>query len=252
MRSIDTKRECLLASDGVHIGYILLVAQSGPSRDATEAVLQAAGLAVACSIVEEVFLALDLMPPKLVLFDDGDEGDRAAALKRLRGHPALQGVPVVVLSKESGIDSFGSAITGGAAAYLVKPVHDEALISVARRLCGWTGRGDETEKRRRLRRPLLMQVEVESRSDKRQLHGEIVDASSGGCRVELAEALPKGAIIRIVLCAPDELTYLALGGEVRWQRALENGKFAHGVRFTGTTALLAARVLGFTAAGGTP
>ena len=97
-----------------------------------------------------------------------------------------------------------------------------------------------------------MKVEVEARSDKRRLSGEIVDASSGGCRIELAEALPKGEIVRIVLCAPDALTYLALGGAVRWHSAVEGGRAAHGVRFTGTTALLAARVLGFTAAGGTP
>ncbi len=241
-----------MPGDAAHIGYILIVGQGSESRDATEAVLLAAGLAVASTTVEETFLALDLMPPKLVLFDDTDERDRGGALKRLRGHPALQGVPVVVLSRESDIDSFGSAITGGAAAYLIKPIHDEALTSVARRLCGWTGRGDETEKRRRLRRPLLMKVEVEARSDKRHLPGEIVDASSGGCRIELAEALPKGEIVRIVLCAPDALTYLALGGEVRWHSTLGGGKTAHGVRFTGTTALLAARVLGFTAASGTP
>jgi CheY-like chemotaxis protein len=235
-----------------HIGYILVVGHASASREATEAVLQGAGLAVAATTAEEAFLALDLMPPKLVLFDDAHEADRRGTLKRLRGHPALQGVPVVVLSQESDIDSFGSAITGGAAAYLIKPIHDEALISVARRLCGWTGRGDETEKRRRLRRPLLMKVEVESRSDKRQLRGEIVDASSGGCRIEMEEELPKGAIVRIVLCAPDAVTYLALGGEVRWHSRLGDGRVAHGVRFTGTTALLAAKVLGFTAASGTP
>ena len=74
--------------------------------------------------------------------------------------------------------------------------------------------------------------------------GQIVDVSGGGCRVELREPLEKGDLVRVVLHGAEDTTHLTLGAEVRWHRTTPDGVTVAGLRFTGTTALLASKVLG--------
>jgi CheY-like chemotaxis protein len=172
------------------------------------------------------------------------------ALRRLRGHPALQGVPIALLAYDADIDSYSDAITKGAAAYLVKPADPDEVLSVARKLCGWMGASDRTEKRRRLRRPLLMKVEIDIRSRKLKVPGQILDVSGQGCRIELAEALATGEMVRVVLQGHEGSTHVTLGAEVRWQQKAEDGGlYEAGLKFTGTTALLAGKILGFVSSG---
>jgi len=167
----------------------------------------------------------DIQPPCLVILDHaGSRRERLASLKRLQALPALVGVPVVLLSRDSDIDSYSEAITAGVAAYLQRPVKAEDLLDVAKRLSGWTGSSEGTERRRRLRRPLLM-------------------------RVEVGQKVPKGELIRVILNAQDASTHVALGGEVRWNAPTSPGFHQIGVRFTGTTALLAGKLLGFVSTG---
>jgi len=167
----------------------------------------------------------------------------------LRAHPPLAGVPIVVLAYDADIDSFSACITGGAAAYLVKPVAAEEIVGVAHKISGWLRTADRTEKRRRIRRPLLLRVDVELRAKGRSVPGQIVDVSGGGCRVELEEDVAIGDSVRLTLYGVEGSTDLSLGAEVRWHRLAPGGKHVAGMKFTGTAAVIAGRLLGGTLPG---
>lgn len=225
--------------------YTLVVGNDTPDRAWLEGILMRGGLEVAaCSEVELLGMA-DIVPPQLVILDDASaREERMASFANLRAHPPLAGVPVVVLAYDADIDSFSAAITRGAAAYLVKPVPAEEVVHVAHKVSGWLSSSDRTEKRRRLRRPLLLRVDVEVRARKLTVPGQIVDVSGTGCRVELKEPLEKGEAVRITLYGLEGSTNLTLGGEVRWHRQAPDGTHVIGAKFTGTAAVLASRMLG--------
>jgi response regulator RpfG family c-di-GMP phosphodiesterase len=185
----------------------------------------------------------------VILDPPGSRAERRASLKRLQRIPALVGVPVVLLSADGDIDSYSEAITAGVAAYLQRPVKAEDLLDVTKRLSGWTSSLEGTERRRRLRRPLLMRVEVVIRSSKVRLTGQMLDVSASGCRVEVDQKVAKGELVRVILNAQDATTHVALGGEVRWNAPAASGLHQIGVRFTGTTAMLAGKLLGFVSTG---
>jgi CheY-like chemotaxis protein len=230
------------------------VGPDGPDRDFIVQVLAAAGLELAAATEAEIHAVDDWVPPALVVLDDppGRGKDaRQTALGALRRHPSLIGVPVLIVSQQTDIDSFTGAITGGAAAYLPKPPDAEELAEAARRLSGWKAVTADSERRRRIRRPLLMRVTVEIRSQKRKIPGQMVDAAGGGCQVEVAEEIKAGELVRIVLHSHEDSTHVALGCEVRWHRVNPDGRHAVGLKFTGTTALLAGKLLGFASTGTT-
>ena len=232
--------------------YTLVVGADGPDRAFLEGVLLQSGLEVAASTEEA--LTPDVVPPALVLLDDsGGRGERMEVFRRLRQHPALRGVPVAVLAYDADIDSYSDAITKGASAYLVKPVNPDELVEVARKITGWMSEGDRTEKRRRLRRALLMKVDVEIRSSKLKVPGQIIDVSGGGCRIELKQSLEVGEHLRVELHGHESTTHVTLGGDVRWHRPSTDDPELHvcGLKFTGTTALLAGKILGFVSTGTT-
>ncbi len=223
-----------------------MVGPPGEDRHAAAAVLGVAGLEVAEMTEAELQAAPDLVPPGVVVFDDSrGHAARDASQARLRAHPALQGVPLVVLGYDGDIDSYAGAITHGAAAYLPKPFDHSELAEAGRRLSGWKGRGENTEKRRRLRRPLLMKIDVEIRRDKRRIPGRLLDASATGCRVEVAEEMAAGDQVRVTLHSHEDSTHVALGAEVRWHVEGAAGAHELGLKFTGSTAALAGQLLGF-------
>jgi response regulator RpfG family c-di-GMP phosphodiesterase len=225
--------------------YTLVVGNDTPDRAWVEGILMRGGLEVAaCSEVELLGMP-DIVPPQLIILDDASaREERMASFANLRAHPPLVGVPVVVLAYDADIDSFSAAITRGAAAYLVKPVPAEEVVAVAHKVSGWLSSSDRTEKRRRLRRRLLLRVDVEVRARKLTVPGQIVDVSGTGCRVELKEPLEKGEAVRITLYGLEGSTNLTLGGEVRWHRQAPDGTHVIGAKFTGTAAVLASRMLG--------
>jgi response regulator RpfG family c-di-GMP phosphodiesterase len=226
--------------------YTLIVGDDGIDRAWIEGTLMRGGLEVAASTHQDLANMPDIVPPHLAVLDDSsNREERMANFRSLRLHPALAGVPVVVLAYDGDIESFSEAISKGAAAYLVKPVNAEELVAVAHKLSGWLSSSDRTEKRRRLRRPLVMKVEVDLRARKIRVPGQIIDVSGGGCRVELAEKIDKGDLVRVILHGTDDSTHMALGAEVRWVGQASDGTWVGGLRFTGTTALLASKVLGF-------
>ena len=99
--------------------------------------------------------------------------------------------------------------------------------------------------------PALSEVLNEIRARKIRVPGHLIDVSSSGCRVELAEPVEKGGLLRVILHGTDDSTHMALGAEVRWAFQAADGTWVAGLRFTGTTALLASKVLGFVPTGQT-
>ncbi len=234
-------------SEGTGTGYqyTLVVGPDGPDRAWLEAILMRGGLEVAACTEAELLAMPDVVPPRLVILDDtSSHRERMASFANVRAHLPLAGVPIVIIAYDADIDSFSTAITRGAAAYLVKPAPAEEVVAVAHKVSGWLRSTDLTEKRRRLRRPLLLRVDVLARDRDRTVPGQIVDVSGSGCRVELGEPFTKGERVRITLYGLEGSTNLALGGEVRWHRATEGGGHTMGVKFTGTGAVLAGRMLG--------
>jgi CheY-like chemotaxis protein len=226
--------------------YTLVVGADTPDRAWIEDTLMRGGLEVAAATHEVLANMPDIVPPHLAVLDDAsNRAERMANFRSLRAHSALAGVPVVMLAYDADIESFSEAINKGAAAYLTKPVSAEELVGVAHKLSGWLRSSDRTEKRRRLRRPLVMKVEVDIRARKVRVPGQIIDVSGGGCRVEIGEPVEKGDLLRVILHGADDSTHMALGAEVRWALQDANGTWVAGLRFTGTTALLASKVLGF-------
>lgn len=225
--------------------YTLVVGPDSADRAWLESVLMRGGLEVAACTEAELLAMHDVVPPHLVVLDDSSRREeRMATFANLRAHGPLAGVPIVVLAYDADIDSFSAAITRGAAAYLVKPVAAEEVVAVAHKISGWLCSSDRTEKRRRLRRPLLMRVDVEVAGREGRTPGQIVDVSGSGCRVETTQPLARGDAVRLTLYGVEGSTDLSLAAEVRWQRRAPDGTDVAGVKFTGTAAVLAGRLLG--------
>jgi CheY-like chemotaxis protein len=232
--------------------YTLVVGPDSRDRAWIEGTLMRGGLEVAASTEAELLAEPDIVPPHLLVLDDASPYPQLIeTFRRLRSHPAFGGVPFIILSYDAGIETFSDAISKGAAAYLLKPVSPEQLVSVAHKISGWLSSSDRTEKRRRRRRPLVLRVDIDIRARRIRVPGQTLDVSSSGCRVELREPLTVGDLVRVILHGPSETTHLALGAEVRRHRVLEDGTHVAGLKFTGTTALLAAKLLGFVHSGAT-
>jgi ActR/RegA family two-component response regulator len=225
--------------------YTLVIGPDSPDRAWLESVLMRGGLEVAACSEAELLGMADVVPPTLVMLDDsGSREQRMASYANLRSHGPLAGVPVVVLAYDADIDSFSTAITRGAAAYLVKPVAAEEIVAVAHKISGWLRSTDRTEKRRRLRRPLILRIDVTIDGLEGVFPGQIVDVSGSGCRIELKRRLEKGDNVRLTLYGVEGSTDLKLAAEVRWQRPAADGTQVAGVKFTGTAVVLAGRLLG--------
>lgn len=225
--------------------YTLVVGQDSPDRAWLESVLMRGGLEVAACTEAELLAMPDIVPPQIVILDDSaSREERMASFANLRAHGPLAGVPIVVLAYDADIDSFSTAITRGASAYLVKPVAAEEIVAVAHKISGWLRSSDRTEKRRRLRRPLLLRVDVDIAGRDGTFPGQIIDVSGSGCRIELKQPLEKGNTVRLTLYGVEGSIDLSLSAEVRWQRRAPDGTQVAGVKFTGTAAVLAGRLLG--------
>ncbi len=170
---------------------------------------------------------------------------RGGKQERLQTHPKTCGTPVAVLADDGDIDSFSGAITKGAAAFLVQPADPFDMADVMRRLSRWDTQWARTEKRRRVRRPILIRVSLEVRERAFRTPGLMVDVSSTGCRVEVTDPAHRGEEASLTLHAYDKTTGIALGGTVvRWERPAENGLHTVALRFSGGAAMMAARLLG--------
>ena len=176
---------------------------------------------MAAATEAEILAGRDLVPPSsLVLDDQGSRDERKATQARLQAHPALQGVPLLILAYDTDIDSYTGAITKGAAAYLVKPVGPDELadrrpaalgLEAPRRPHGEAAARAPAPAHEGRRRPAARKVRVP---------GQLLDASGSGCRVELEEEVAAGELVRIILHGHEDSTHVALGAEVRWHASL--------------------------------
>jgi hypothetical protein len=182
-----------------------------------------------------------------------DSPARRSALTSGSGMPkhCALNAPYIVMSDDDSVESFGSAIAGGAAAYLAQPVGVKELLMAARRLIAPLPSSPGVERRRRARRSLLIAIEVDARATGRHMEGWMLDVSGSGCRLEVPEPIPTGMCVRIVLHAGAHATEIALSAEVRWSRRIDSCRYYLGIRFTGTSALLAAKMLGAVPSGQT-
>jgi CheY-like chemotaxis protein len=193
----------------------------GRTRSAVEAALRAAGLQPVA----------DHPSPDLTV------------LIETAARPPWPPPPVIVVSSRTDIDSFTNAITSGASAYLAAPVDAAALAEAARRLSRWKPGPTAVNTRRWPRRPLLLDVHVESRG--RRFRGHLVEVSGSGCRLETTEKVKRGEPLTIVPHALGASTGIALGATVTRTRAEEGGRVCTvAVRFNPTSALLAPRIFG--------
>ncbi|PYQ19842.1 MAG: hypothetical protein DMF81_20580, partial [Acidobacteria bacterium] len=204
----------------------LLVGPGGPQRERISELLREAGLEVTVLSESDALARRELPPARLlVLAHRGSRTDREAAQVRLLSHPALHGVPLLVVGPETDVESYGGALARGAAAYVSSDagpgeLHDLALRLVRaadRRTASLAGRPARPE-RRRTRRPLLLKVEVEDRRGGARLAGHIVDVGLSGCRLELGTSLARGTPVGLQLHAYRESTGIVLAGSVRWTR----------------------------------
>jgi CheY-like chemotaxis protein len=235
--------------------YTLVVGEDTKERAWLEGILIRGGLEVAACSEAELLATPDLVPPQLVLLEDSRSGGndpegpqraqraRLSSFDRIRAQPALAGVPVVMLAPDADIESYSAVIERGAAAYLVKPAAAEEVVRIAHKISGWLSSNDRTERRRRLRRPLVMQVDAEL-AGRAPVPGQIVDVSSGGCRVELPAPVTEGEAAKLTVRGLESPSVAALSAEVRWRRETQGGAQLVGMRFTGTSAAFAGRLLG--------
>ena len=89
-----------------------------------------------------------------------------------------------------------------------------------------------------------------SKISARCLLGGNLPVSGSGCRIELKHPLEKGQSVRLTLYGVEGSTDLTLGAEVRWARPAHDGTQVAGLKFIGTAAVLAGRLLGTVSAGG--
>lgn len=233
------------AADAVVVGPV------GSERDRLVEALGGAGLSVHVLTEAEALGHRQLTLPRLVvLARGGPRAEREATQVRLLSHPALHGAPLLVVAPETDVDSYGGALARGAAAYVSADTGPAEVRDLALRLVRagdrrWDAetRSDSVE-RRGQRRPLLLKVEVEDRARNTRLAGHIVDVGLSGCRLELADALPKGTPVGLQLLAYRETTGIMLAGSVRWTRPGDGGMHLVAVRFNGTSAVMARRLFG--------
>jgi two-component system chemotaxis response regulator CheY len=74
--------------------------------------------------------------PKLFILDYNMAGmDGLALVRRLRGWPGHRFTPILILSREGGLDLRDEARSSGASGWLVKPIASGALMKVIRQIC---------------------------------------------------------------------------------------------------------------------
>jgi hypothetical protein len=234
-----------MAEDAVDAPLALVIGRAGEDRPLIEQALRDAALLVSSTSFEDAMGGRGLGSPRLVVLDDGSaQVERETLQMRLLSHPQMHGAPLLVISDECTVESFSGAISKGAAAYVTRPLDPSDLTNAAVRLATWPRGMAGRNGRLRARRPLLLDVDFEVEGQVGRARGLILDVSSGGCRMELPHAVPRGATLSFVPRACERSTEIRLSGRVRWYRRTEDGHHLAAIRFAGAGGMLAGQILG--------
>jgi DNA-binding response OmpR family regulator len=225
--------------------YVLVIGSDGPNRLWIETTLLQTGFVVACTEPSTMRAQKAIRSPRLIVLEE-TTASRASrtdlqSLARIR---PLERVPWIIVSEDRSISSFGNALANGAAAYLTFPLTVRDFLDVVRRLSADAATIPAMERRRLPRRLLVIAIDVETRSGSQQQSGWMLDVSGSGCRIELPEAVLTNEGLRIMLRVGGQPSALALSADVKWQTPMEPKRLVLGLRFTGTSALLASKILG--------
>jgi two-component system KDP operon response regulator KdpE len=83
--------------------------------------------------------------PDLIILDLGlPAGDGFVVMERLRANTPLAAIPIIVVSARDPRENGERALKAGAKAYLQKPVDNEELLTVIRRLLGEPSRAKKS------------------------------------------------------------------------------------------------------------
>ena len=117
---------------------VLLVDHDVKSRRCMEVSLRQAGFSVlTASDNMDAAEKMHMMPPSLVLTEfSGPEVDGVQFCKSIRENPRLANVPVVFLTRETGLAGKQLATKAGATDYIVKPTFIDDIISRVHHLVG--------------------------------------------------------------------------------------------------------------------
>jgi DNA-binding response OmpR family regulator len=117
---------------------VLLVEDDADLRQGLAARLRSKGFSPASAADATSAMTVALRErPDVILLDLGlPGGDGLLLLERLKKHPALGAVPVVVLSARDPAAHRDRALAAGAVAYLQKPADNEALVAALRAAIG--------------------------------------------------------------------------------------------------------------------
>ena len=136
VRSAVTARESSQA-DTVTAGKILIVEDNSQLAESLAICLNEAGYETlwAQNSAQGITTALNERPD--LILTDLNLPDMIAidAMKILKNDPSTSGIPIVVLTAETGRQWKSKALKAGAAEYLLKPILPRDLVSVVRRFC---------------------------------------------------------------------------------------------------------------------
>jgi DNA-binding response OmpR family regulator len=136
VRSAVTARESSQA-DIVTAGKILIVEDNSQLAESLAICLNEAGYETlwAQNSAQGINTALNERPD--LILTDLNLPDMIAidAMKILKNDPGTSGIPIVVLTAETGPEWKTKALKAGAADYLLKPISPHDLLDVVRRFC---------------------------------------------------------------------------------------------------------------------
>jgi len=175
---------------------------------------------------EEALQKIRANQPDLALIDINMPGmDGLEVCRQIKSDPALQALPVIMVSASSQEEDIRQAIESGCDEYLTKPLDDAALIRKVEILLGRVG------KRRFARVPTSLQVSFEN--FKGIFFEYTHDISRTGVFIEMDKPLPVGTRLRLSfsLPAPHSHSITAFGRVVRVAEPTADRPGGMGVNF---------------------
>jgi len=141
----------------------------------------------------------------IILFDgDIPQSELLSSLSRLKGNPALSGLPLVIFRTDDDADTNELLVQQGCTAVLTKPLDLTILYGLLQRLSG--------QPRTTPRVPVKIPVEIREGVPKKNL--TCINISEGGMYLRTLSPLPEGTIIHMKFTLPHDTEAIELAAEV--------------------------------------